>query len=167
MGTNTARRGIWLIAVLLLALGLGCSRGQPATADTPEAVTNLVRELSQQWIRAINAKDVDKTLSFYAADATAYPPGAAVAVSEDLRRKVWTDILAQPGFRLDVTASGVEPARSGDRACDLAVENGAFILTLSDKQGNPIGTRGKYVVVWKKQIDGTWKAYHDIWNLDQ
>jgi ketosteroid isomerase-like protein len=25
---------------------------------------------------------------------------------------------------------------------------------------------GKYVCIWAKQADGTWKAIHDIWNTD-
>ena len=26
--------------------------------------------------------------------------------------------------------------------------------------------KGKYVVVWKKGSDGTWRLYRDIWNAD-
>lgn len=111
----------------------------------------------------MNAKDVEKTLSFYAPDATVYPPNAPAALTADQRRQLWTQELALPGFRLDITASSVEVAHSDD----IAVESGAFLLSADDKQGKPTATRGKYLTIWKKQQDGSWKAFQDIWNPDQ
>ena len=40
------------------------------------------------------------------------------------------------------------------------------VVTTTDPQGNPVTDRGKYVVVWKKQPDGSWKAISDIFNSD-
>ena len=57
----------------------------------------------------------------------------------------------------------MEVARSGD----FGSETGGFELTASDKKGRPTMARGKYVVVWGKQADGSWKAVADIWNTDQ
>jgi ketosteroid isomerase-like protein len=37
---------------------------------------------------------------------------------------------------------------------------------MSDPSGKPINDRGKYLAVWKKQPDGTWKCVMDIWNSD-
>ena len=36
-----------------------------------------------------------------------------------------------------------------------------------DATGNPVRVSGKYVVVWKKQAGGQWKAVVDIFNTDQ
>ncbi len=57
----------------------------------------------------------------------------------------------------------VEVARSGD----IAYETGTYALTSTDKKGKATTSKGKYVVVWKKQPDGKWKAAADIWNPDQ
>jgi ketosteroid isomerase-like protein len=54
-------------------------------------------------------------------------------------------------------------ARSGD----LAVEYGNFAMTVKDKKGKPNTVNEKYVVAWKKQADGDWKAIADIWNADK
>jgi ketosteroid isomerase-like protein len=116
-----------------------------------------------EWAQAMNAKDIEKTLSFYAPDATAYPPNAPAASTPEMRRQVWAQMLALPGFHFDLTASSVEPSHNGD----FAIETGAFTLSADGKDGKPAASRGKYVCVWKKQPDGSWKAYHDIWNLDQ
>ena len=57
----------------------------------------------------------------------------------------------------DVAASG-----------DLASETGHFEWTLTPKakDGKPMTETGKYVVVWKKQADGSYKLFRDIWNPD-
>ena len=40
------------------------------------------------------------------------------------------------------------------------------LAAVNDPQGKPVNDRGKYVVVWKKQSDGNWKAVADIINSD-
>jgi len=40
-------------------------------------------------------------------------------------------------------------------------------MTINDKEGKPVNSKGKYVVVWKKQAGGDWKAVVDIDNSDQ
>jgi ketosteroid isomerase-like protein len=57
----------------------------------------------------------------------------------------------------DVAASG-----------DLASETGHYEWTLTPKTrgAKPMTDMGKYVVVWKKQADGSYKLFRDIWNND-
>ena len=43
---------------------------------------------------------------------------------------------------------------------ELAAETGTAVLTT--RQG--ASQNAKYVVVWKRQKDGAWKLYRDIWN---
>ena len=35
-----------------------------------------------------------------------------------------------------------------------------------DGEGKPVDLTGKYVTVWKKDADGKWKIYRDIFNDD-
>jgi ketosteroid isomerase-like protein len=51
-------------------------------------------------------------------------------------------------------------------AGDLGYTTGSYEVTVNDAKGNPVTSRGKVVVVWKKQPDGSWKAVLDIWNSD-
>jgi ketosteroid isomerase-like protein len=51
-------------------------------------------------------------------------------------------------------------------AGDLGYTTGSYEVTVNDAEGNPVTSRGKVVVVWKKQPDGNWKAVLDIWNSD-
>jgi uncharacterized protein (TIGR02246 family) len=53
-------------------------------------------------------------------------------------------------------------------AGDYAIETGAFDMTSqAAKGGKPMHDVGKYLVVWKKQADGSYKMLRDIENNDQ
>jgi hypothetical protein len=40
-------------------------------------------------------------------------------------------------------------------------------MAMSDKDGKPVKSKGKYAIVWKKQSNGDWKAVLDMENADQ
>jgi hypothetical protein len=46
-----------------------------------------------------------------------------------------------------IATTKVDVARSGD----LAYEIGAWDMAMSDKDGKPVNSKGKYAVVWKKR----------------
>ena len=56
----------------------------------------------------------------------------------------------------------VEVARSGD----LAYVTGTYELSETDAKGKPMTDKGKYLEVWKKQVDGNWKCVIDMFNSD-
>ncbi len=132
-------------------------------ADNRAAEENAIRLQALEWAKDLSAKDLEKTLSFYAPDAFVFPPNQPVAATADQRRKVWADTFAIPGVALETASSRIEAAKSGD----IGYETGTFQLSAKDKKGKATTTIGKYVVVWKKQSDGSWKAAADIWNADQ
>ncbi len=47
---------------------------------------------------------------------------------------------------------------------DTAYEIGKYSLTIQAEGQAAMADSGKYVVVWKRQADGTWKLHVDIWN---
>jgi uncharacterized protein (TIGR02246 family) len=132
-------------------------------SDTRAADEAAIRAASQEWSNAASSRDLEKTVSFYADDATYNPPGAPKAVGKDAIRKIWTNVMAIPGVNLRWETSKVVTARSGD----LGYDTGGYTLTKNDAGGKPVTTKGKYVVVWKKQADGKWKVIEDIDNPDQ
>ena len=135
----------------------------PASATgTKSSIEKALRDLDAQWSAAAGAKDLDKTVSYYAEDAIVMPPNASAANTKEAIRKVWQDLLASPGLVISWKATKVEVAKSGDLAC----LSGTYELTMNDASGKPVNDRGKYVEVWEKQADGKWKCRADIWNSD-
>jgi ketosteroid isomerase-like protein len=51
-----------------------------------------------------------------------------------------------------------------ERAGDYAIETGTVTVTVQPEGKAAQTSNGKYVVVWKRQTDGSWQLHHDIWN---
>jgi uncharacterized protein (TIGR02246 family) len=158
----------WVLCLVTIVMVLAsCRTAQPPTAapvDTRAQDETAIRAAAQDWGKAIEDKNVDQTLSYYADDAWVYPQNAPIAKTADQRRSVWAAFFATPGASdMEGDIQRVEVARSGD----LAVAYGTFAMTMNDKKGKPITETEKNVVTWKKQADGKWKAIADIWNTDK
>ncbi|HEX2711346.1 MAG TPA: DUF4440 domain-containing protein, partial [Candidatus Acidoferrales bacterium] len=104
-----------------------------------------------------------KSLSFYADDASLFYPGYPVITGADGRRKTWDSLLKMPGLAMTFATTNVEAARSGD----FAYETGTYSMGTKEKSGKTKTEKGKYIVVWKKQANGSWKAFLDTFNADQ
>jgi uncharacterized protein (TIGR02246 family) len=131
-----------------------------AAADTN--IEQALRDLDAQWSAAAAAKDLDKTVSYYAETAIVLAPNAPSVTTKEAIRSAWKEMLARPGAGISWKATKVEVAKSGD----LAYVSGTYEDTMTDASGKPVKDRGKYVVIFKKQADGTWKVVADIWNSD-
>jgi uncharacterized protein (TIGR02246 family) len=130
--------------------------------DTKSAIEKALRHLDAQWSAAAGAKDVDKTVSYYATDAIVMPPNASSATAKEAIRSAWKEMLASSGAAISWKATKVEVAKSGDLAC----VSGTYEEAMTDASGKSVKDHGKYVEVWKKQADGSWKVVADIWNSD-
>ncbi|MBZ5599764.1 MAG: hypothetical protein LAN83_15745 [Acidobacteriia bacterium] len=47
---------------------------------------------------------------------------------------------------------------------DIAIETADF-SGVSNVDGKEVVFRGKNLIVWKRQSDGSWKILRDIWNV--
>src|SRR5205814_2567815 len=131
-----------------------------SSADTK--IEQDLRDLDAKWSAAAGAKDVDKTVSYYSEDAVVMPPNAPSAKTRETIRSAWKEMLTTPGAAIRWKATKVEVAKAGD----LAYVSGTYEETMTDASGKPVNDHGKYVEIFKKQADGTWKVVADIWNSD-
>ena len=116
-----------------------------------------VRDADAEWSRVASAKDLDKTVSFYADDAMVLPPNQPIVTSKTGIRNLWKGFL--DSLRdINWQTTRVEMAKSGDMGCLI----GTYAMTMKD------GTKdaGKYCEVWKKQADGKWKVAADMFSSD-
>ena len=146
--------------IALLTFAFGCQ--QQTAPDTRAADEAALKDWDTQWSNAARAKDVDKTVSYYADGALVMPPNATAVTAKDDIRKAWNGLLTAPGFSGGWKPTKVEVARSSD----IAYVTGTYEMTLNDASGKPVTDRGKYLEAVKKQADGTWKCVADIWNSD-
>ena len=149
--------GCGCLAAVLFAAGCGTS----APKDTRAADEATIRNLDAQWAKSAAAKDVDAAVGYYSDDASLLAPNEPIASDKASIRAAWSAMLS-PDTTLNWQASKVEVAQSSD----LAYIMGTYQLTTTDPQAKPMADRGKFVEVWKKQADGSWKTVADIFNSD-
>jgi uncharacterized protein (TIGR02246 family) len=130
--------------------------------NTQEADVRSIRELERMAREAAETKDLDRYVSFYADDAVLFWPGAPMVTGRAAIREFMQFFLAMPAFSLSFETAKVEVSRAGD----LAFSYGTNKVTLVDPNGKRMKDRGKYLTVYRKQPDGTWKVVADIGNSD-
>ena len=157
------RRSAFAASVLLGASALSsCNSttapGQPAAAvDNRAADEAAIRAADAAWSKAAGEKDLPGTVSYYADGAVLMVAGSPLTSGKDAIQKAFMEMMANPGFALSFAPTKVEVSKAGD----LAYEIGDYSITFSDKKGKPLTTKAKYVVVWGKQADGSWKVLVD------
>jgi ketosteroid isomerase-like protein len=153
----------FVLVVLLLSISIACQRAASTmTADTRSADEETLKNLDADWSKAAGAKDLDKTASYYSDDALILPPNMPAIHGKQGARAMWQGMFSVPGFGGGWKVSKVEVARSGD----MAYVTGSYELSESDAGGKPSTDKGKYLEVWKKQTDGSWKCIVDMFNSD-
>lgn len=153
--------GIVLLGALALA---GCTETAATTPpDTRAADTKAINDDQAAWNKDFASKDVEKIVSHYAEDAKLEFPDMPVLKTKDDIRKAMKPFLEDPNFSVSFEGDKMEVATSGD----LAYVQGHYTLTSTDaKTKKKVTEKGKYVTVYKKQADGSWKAVQDINNED-
>ena len=89
-------------------------------------------------------------------------PNEPIISGKDAIRNTLTQFYGMPGFAIKWRPNKTEVAMSGD----LGYSMGSYELSVNDSTGKPMTDRGKYMTVWKKQQDGSWKAAVDMFNSD-
>lgn len=150
-------------AIGLLILLSGCSETPPAPADTSAADQKAIRDGEVAWAGDWAAKDVDKIVGHYADDASVMVPDAPLMKGKDAIRTGIAGMLKDKAMALSFTTSSVDVSKSGD----LGFSQGTYSMTMTNpKTKKPETEKGKYVTVYRKQADGSWKAVADINNAD-
>ena len=129
-----------------------------AAADAKAAIEDQATAFEQ----AFNAGDAEKVASFYAEDAAVFAPDAARIDGRQAIRDFWAGAINGGVRDLDLKVDEVHEAG------DMAVDVGTLTMTAPAAEGGGrTDLAGKYIVVWQRGQDGTWRLYRDIWNMGQ
>jgi uncharacterized protein (TIGR02246 family) len=158
------RRYLKTAPLALVALQAACTQAPPpAPPDTRAADEQTIRDSETQWVKDFAAKDMDKIVAHYTDDGSVLMTGIPIMTGKDSIRGVLKDVVADPGFGLELKTVKVEVSKGSD----LAYSQGTYSFTSTDpKTKKPLVEKGKYVEVYKKQADGSWKIVEDMNNAD-
>jgi uncharacterized protein (TIGR02246 family) len=149
----------WMAASALCLAVILASCEKPAPPDTREADAKAIRELEDNWSKVMGARDAAKFVTYYAADASAFFPGAPAMHGTDAILKGLRTAFEDPNFSSSFKTSRVHVARSGDLACS----EGTFEQTVTDPASKKkVAEKGNYVTCWTKQPGAGWKAISDM-----
>lgn len=160
-----ARSASISVAIVLLVCSCGPTpdpeQASRAAADARAADERAVRAVDSALTAAIVAKDVERTAGFYAEDAVLMPVAEPVVSGHAAIRAKWTEYFGIPGFASRARLDTVE-ASGGT----LAYTRGTYESSMAAPDGKPVTERGKWMTVWRRQADGTWRIAVDISNTD-
>jgi len=118
------------------------------------AILAAARAFSDAYVRA----DPDSMAALYTEDAAIFPDNSDAIVGRDRIRRYWTLPPSRP-----ITRHVLMPDRI-EIAGDVAHDYGRYEIA-GENNGVPWGPNaGKYVVVWRRGVDGQWRMYLDMWN---
>jgi ketosteroid isomerase-like protein len=129
-----------------------------------EIQNDVVEEINQkdrEFERNVYTRDGGKLCrDLYAEDAKLLPPNTGAIVGRAAIQDFWQSLL-DVGLA-DVSLDTTEVEQVGDIAYAL----GTYHLAIRPQGADGVQDSGKYVYIYKRQPDGSWKALVDIFNSD-
>jgi uncharacterized protein (TIGR02246 family) len=116
-----------------------------------------LRSAVDELADAYNRGDVDKILSMYTEDATYLVDEAEMLRGKEAIRKYFSQGLSEKTqFKREIAELKIE----GNLAYEIANQ----VVTVQMKGQPPQTIPNKYIHIWKKQKDGSWKVLIDMFN---
>ena len=139
--------GCWLVLA-------ACAQQAPPPAD-PE----VLMEADRAFAAAVAQGGTEAWVSWFAEDGAQIQPGTGEIRGHDAIRALMAG-LDDPGLtliweplRADISAGG-----------DLGWTTGSYVSRAVGGDGETRTGQGRYVTIWRRQADGSWKVVMDLGN---
>jgi len=147
----------------LAALTVACSNAPAPTPDTRTADVQAVKDVEAAWAKDIAAKDADKFVSYFAEDGCGLCPGVGILNGRAAINAAMAPFFADANYSFTFESTKVMASKGGD----MVYLQGTYTMTMTNpKTKKPMTDKEKYLTVYSKQADGSWKAVADTLNSD-
>jgi uncharacterized protein (TIGR02246 family) len=153
------------VALYVVSVAYGQSRDDIKNKQMPEFLRQLadtrktIGELYVQWTDATRKKDIDAVVGLYADEATILPDEGRPVSGKNGIRAFYQECLASNEKLLSQKFENINSQQTGDLLIDSTNFSGVLV-----RDGKEVPFKGKRLVVWKREFQGTWKISRDIWN---
>ena len=116
----------------------------------------LLFQLEADFAQAVADHGHAAFVTYFAEDGVELDDGGGITPRQGIAKQpAWPEgtSLAWTPVKADMAASG-----------DLGYTYGNYIFKSKNKEGKTVASYGKYMSVWKKQKDGSWKVAVDMGN---
>ena len=148
-------RTVSVAGLVLILASASATSGQKAGDAADD-----VRAADAAWLKVYAAKDLDKSVAFFDEQGSMLVPNVPIATGKSAIAKDIAISFATGDVVWHVDKAGV--SRSGD----LGYTSGSYSGGFKDTSGKPATDKGKYLTVWKRQSDGSWKVLFDMFSSD-
>ena len=143
---------LWVLSAGVLLLAGALAAGHAARETDKDALLQADRNFND----ATAARGLDGFSSFLADNVRSIRADKAVIEGKAALTETWRPLLTNPAL-----AIRWEPISAFASQGDLGYTVGMYEITKSDAQGKHTVGTGKYVTIWRKQKDGSWKVELD------
>lgn len=120
------------------------------------------QKMNNEMIKNMLADNTDAMMSMYTDDAISLPSYEPMIKGKDAMMQSHMK-NKEAGFKMnDMTLTTMNVWSSGD----LAYEIGTYTIDMSMPGMAGWKDNGKYLTIWEKQSDGSWKVKAETWNTD-
>ena len=123
-------------------------------------IEQVIEDGTKAFVEAFNRGDAVAIADFYTEDAKLLPPNMEMVSGKQAIQAFW-----ESAWQMGVRSLNLETVEVGFDG-DLAYERGVSTVNIQPEGAQATTVRGKYLVILKRQTDGSWKLAVDIWNSD-
>ena len=152
-----SRNRLGLLTSLFLAAGLATCNGRPSTVNTASEEA-AIRKTDAEWLKAAQARDLEKTVPFWTDDATLVDGDSGPVAGKAAIRAYVSRAFALPGFSIGWQTDKIEVAQSGE----LAYATGTSEVSFTGPDGKMLRETNESLAIWSKQPDGSWKCSYEV-----
>ncbi len=151
------------LAVLVAGCGWAAKPAVAQSSDMQSADIKAVKAVEAAWERDVATKNPDKWVGYFTEDGSGLYPGGPTLNGKAAIRAALVPMMADPNFSLTFASDRAVASKGGD----MVYTQGAYTMTMTDpKTKQPMTDKGKFMTVYMKQADGSWKVVADTFNSD-
>lgn len=135
------------------------------SACTPPPAPPNPEEIRQQYVAfnvAFAGDDVDAVMAFYEDGALRLPPDGSAMVADAALADTMRAFRDRNAYVLD-DYSDPEVLAAGDLAVSYSTFREHWVSLAS---GDTTHQAGRWIIVWRRQADGSWKVNKEMWTAD-
>ena len=147
------RVSLLLFATCISVLAQPENKNETALAEVRKAIDKG----NAQWIEAWDKADASLIASLFANDGVLLSRNGKFFKGPEQIFQRQKTVMEGAGKGVKATVTTVDLWLDGD----LAYETGKYSYKFQEK-GQPVTEEGRYVTIWKRQSDGSWKIASDM-----
>ena len=155
-------RFFFLFFAILTLMSISSANSQDSDIGAKTSNVEMLRQVDMAWSKTAETQQLDKFYSYCLDDARMLAPNAPIIEGKTAITDMFNSLFGMSGFSLKWQPTYVDISNSNDLGYTL----GTYEMAFDGPDGKPIVDNGKYMTVWKKGSDGTWKVSADMFNTN-